>query len=588
MTAARGGRILVAVPAIVLATSLPFLVTSIGRQVDTIAAHRSWSGVVLSGLAFGYAIAARALARRKPLSAVLAWASFTVAAVGIAVATPDAVPSIEAVTALLVAVIGLGGSLRRSFMTWVAWGASGALALLVSAKAGAPVDDLPLVLLAWGAASMLGGLALDDIMSGRRTPGQGVRQTWLVAPIALGSLAVPVALAFLLTGPAGDVGLWAFVGAGFYLIAAIFLRAGAVSGVSYALAIMGIGALTPWSTLDHPETGSVFAAALVGASFVSSGATRTRDPWLRWDLAPLAVAHGVAAIALAHALDVGAVPATWVGIGAVSVTLAAVRRNPAWAVTGAVLIVVGAWAAGPGWLALALGGASAAAALVATRSRGAVRWALQATSVTCAAACWSQVVLSATWPAPRTATFTALLTSVVAVSVGLSARWADLRKGLGRGVSAVCPSRARRRGRRRFRSGSGIDPRIGAELLALVCGLDGRRHRGRPLGHSPCQPFGRSASCSPSRRAHCSATASSSSRPGSSWRGRRWRSPPRSVRSSCGRGDPTPRGSHPSPCSASAAAPPRSPSRGRCGRGGTSSRWRSSFSGSRRPPRGSS
>jgi hypothetical protein len=490
--AARAGRGLAAVPALVLATSVPFLVTSIGRQVDAIAVHRSWSGVVLSGLAIGYAIAARTVVRRKPLSSVLAGASFAVAAVGIAVAAPDHVPTIEAVLALIVAVVALGGALRRSVMAWTAWGASCALVLLVSSKAGAPVEDLPLVVLAWGAASMLGGLSLDDVLSGRRTPGQGVRQTWLVAPIALGALAMPVGLAFLLTGPAWEAGRWALVGAGFYLIAAIFLRAGAVSGVSYALAIMGIGALTPWSILDHPETGSMFAAALVGASFVSSGATRTRDPWLRWDLAPLVVGHAVAFIALARSVEVGAVPATWVGIGVVSMILAAVRRNPSWAVAGASLIIVGAWAAGSGWLALALGGGSAVAALAATRTQGAVRWPLQATSMGCAAAAWSQVAIWAAWPAPRTAAFTAVLTSVVAVSVGLSARWAGLRRdwaaalgGLsfagGMAVAVVASTPA-----------LGIAPRMGAELLALVCGsmAVGAASAARPLAEPALRPLG--------------------------------------------------------------------------------------------------
>jgi hypothetical protein len=490
--AGRAGRGLAAVPALVLATSLPFLVTSIGRQLDAIAAHRSWSGVLLSGLAIGYAIVARTVARRKPLSLSLAGASFVVAAVGIAVAAPDPVPSIEAVSALIVAVVALGGALRRPVMAWTAWGASCALALLVSSKAGALVEDLPLVVLVWGATSMLGGLALDDVLSGRRTPGQGVRQTWLVAPIALGALAMPVGLAFLLTGPAGEAGRWALVGAGFYLVAAIFLRAGAVSGVSYALAIMGIGALTPWSILDHPDTGSVFAAALVGASFVSSRATRTRDPWLRWDLAPLVVAHAVALIALARSVEVGAIPATWVGIGVVSMILGLVRSNPSWAVAGASLIIVGAWVAGPGWLGLALSGGSAAAALAATRTRGAVRWALQATSMGCAAAAWSQVAMWAAWPVPRTAAFTAVLTSVVAVSVGLSARLAGLRRdwaaalgGLafagGMAVAVVASTPA-----------LGIDPRVGAELLALVCGsmAVGAASAARPLAGPALRPLG--------------------------------------------------------------------------------------------------
>jgi hypothetical protein len=482
--AARAGRGFAAVPALVLATSLPFLVTAIGRHVDAIATHRSWSGVVFSGLAIGYAIAARMAVRRRPLAPVLAGASFAVAAVGIAVAAPDLVPSIQAVSALIVAVIALGGALRKPVMTWTAWGASAVLALLISAKTGGSVGDLPLVVLAWGAASMLGGLALDDVLSGPRTPGQGVRQTWLVAAVALGALAVPVGLAFLLTGPAAEAGWWALVGACFYLVAAIFLRAGAVSAVSYALTIVGIGALTPWSILDRPDTGAVFAAALVGASLIPSLAMRSRDPWLRWDLAPLVVAHGVAIIALARSLDVGGVPATWVGIGAVSIILAAVRRNPSWAVAGAVLILVGAWDAGPGWLALALGGGSAGAALAATRSHGVVRLVLQATSMICAAGAWSQFALWAAWPLPWTATFTALLTSAVAVSVGLSARWAGLRKDWAAALGGLSLAGGMAVAVLGFAPASGIDPHTGAELLATVWAsiAAGSGLAARPLG----------------------------------------------------------------------------------------------------------
>lgn len=460
--------VVAAIPAVILVTSLPFLLAAAGRYVDPIADHRSWSGVVLSVLAIGYAASARSLASRRPLSAVLAAGAFALSASGIAVAAPDSWPSIEALAALIVAVWVLGGALRRPIMTWVAWTASGVLVVLLANRAGVPVGSLPEVVLGWGGALMVGGLVLDDVRSGRRAPGQGLRQAWLTPSVVLGAIAVPIGLAFLFTGTREELGLWSLVGAAMYLLVALLLRAGSVSAVSYALLVVGVGALTGWSVLDRPWVGAAWAAALVGASLVVAGVKASRDPWVRWDLAPLVIAHGVAAVALARSLDVEMVPATWSSIGAVSLTLAALRRNPFWAVAGAILVGVGAGAAGPGWLALALAGYSLVTAAVAIRSRGPLRLAMQATSVVLAAASWSQVVVWAGWSGSRTATLTAFLAAAVAVVTGAATRWArlpaDWAGSLG-GLSVVgelavvglwsAPS-------------SSLDPHTGAVLLALV------------------------------------------------------------------------------------------------------------------------
>jgi len=480
----RGGRVLAALPAMVLVISVPFLLAAAGQRVGPIAEHRSWSGVVLSGLAICYAAAGRLVVARRPLAPVLAGSAFSLAAVGIAVAAPAPWPSIEAVASLIVVVLAVGGALRRPVMTWTAWAASGLLVLLLAERAGVPVRDLPWVVLGWGAVLMLGGLALDDARSGRRAPGEGLRQAWLVPPVALGALAVPVGLGFVLTGSAREVGWWSLAGAGLYLLVAVELRAGSVTAASYALVVVGVGALTPWSVLDRPWTGAVFAAILVLASLIASRVGPARDPWVRWDLAPLVVAHGVAAVALARSIDVGGVSATWAGVGAVSTALAALRRNPSWAVAGALLVSVGARAAGPGWLALALGGYSVAAALAASRSRGALRWALQTASVALAAGSWSQVAVWAGWPAAQTASLTASLATGIAVAVGLSARWARLPADWAASLGGLSAAGGLAVGALGFTPSSGVDPHTGANLLAMVsasmatgCGL-----AARPLG----------------------------------------------------------------------------------------------------------
>jgi len=476
-------RVFAAVPAAILLTSLPFLATAAGRHVGPIADHRSWSGVILSLLAVGYSVVARSLVSRRPLSTVLATSAFVLSAVGIAVAAPDPWPSIEAVSALIVAVLVLGGGLRRPIMTWAAWAASGVLVLLLAGRTGVPAPDLPSVILGWGAALMVGGLALDDVRSGRRAPGEGLREAWLAPPVTFGALAVPVGLAFTFMRTPGLVGSWSLAAAALYLLVALQLRAGSVSAVSYALLIAGIGALTPWSVLERPWVGGIWATGLVGTSLVLTQMKASRDPWVRWDLAPLVIAHGVAVVALARSLDVGAVPATWSSIGAVSLALGGLRRNPFWAVAGGIVLGVGAGAAGPGWLALALGAYALVAVAVAIRSRGPLRLAMQATSMALAAASWSQVAVWAGWSGSRTATLTAILSATVAVVTGAATRWARLPAdwaanlaalGVAGGVAVVGLSAP----------ATGVDPHTGAALLALVTAsfAAGAGIAARPLG----------------------------------------------------------------------------------------------------------
>ncbi|HEX9122507.1 MAG TPA: hypothetical protein VF984_03990 [Actinomycetota bacterium] len=477
-------RVFAALPAAILLTSLPFLAAAAGRHVGPIADHRSWSGVLLSIMAVGYSIVARWLVARRPLSTVLAAGAFVLSAVGIAVAAPDPWPSIEAVSALIVAVLVLGGGLRRPLMTWVAWAASAVLVLLLAGRAGVVARDLPSVLLGWGAALMAGGLALDDVRSGRRGPGEGLRQPWLAPPVTLGALAVPVGLAFAFVGTPGLVGSWSLAAVGLYLLVAVLLRAGSVTAVSYALLIVGLGALTPWSILERPWVGGIWATGLVGNSLVLARMKGSRDPWVRWDLAPLVIAHGVALVALARSLDVGAVPATWSGIGALSLALAGLRRDPFWAVAGAIVLGVGAGAAGPGWLAFALGAYSVVAAAVAIRSRGLLRLAMQATSMALAAAAWSELAVWAGWSGSQIATLTAVLSATVAVVTGAAARWARLPADWAANLAALAMAGAASVVVLSSTPSTGVDPHTGATLLALVTASlsAGAGLAARPLG----------------------------------------------------------------------------------------------------------
>jgi hypothetical protein len=476
-------RFIAAVPALVLLTSLAFLASAAGRLIGPVADHRSWSGVILATIAVCYAIAARSFVSRRPLSIVLAFGAFVLSAVGIAVAAPDPWPSIETVSALIVAVLAVGGALRRPIMTWVAWVASGVLVVLFAGRAGVPARDLPWALLGWGAVLTVGGLLLDDLRSGRRAPGQGLRQARLAPPVLLGALAVPVGLAFAFTRTTGLIGVWSLAAAALYTVMALQLRAGSVSAVSYALVVVGVGAPTDWSVLSRPWIGGIWAAAFAGASLVLSRTGASRDPWLRWDVAPLAIAHGVAVVALARSLDVGMVSATWGGIGALALVLAGVRRNPFWAGAGTILLGVGAGAAGPGWLASALAVDVLVAAVVASRSHGMLRLGSQVTSMVLAAASWSQVAVWAGWSGSRTAMLTAILAAGVAVVAGAASRWAGLAAdwtanlgglSVAGGLTAAALSSA---------WPDSVDPRTAALLALVTASLSvGTGLAARPLG----------------------------------------------------------------------------------------------------------
>jgi hypothetical protein len=127
---------------------------------------------------------------------------------------------------------------------------------------------------------------LDDVRSGRRSPGQGVRQAWLVPPVALGALAVPAGLAFELSGSRPETGWWSLAGAGLYLVVSLVLRAGSVTAVSYALLVVAVGTLRP--SRDRSAVGGRSGKPPRGRL---GGRVPTRSraagPWVSWDLAPL-------------------------------------------------------------------------------------------------------------------------------------------------------------------------------------------------------------------------------------------------------------------------------------------------------------
>jgi hypothetical protein len=412
--------------AVVLGVSVPFDVASAGRAIGLLADHRSWTGVAMSLVAIVYAAAARQAASRRPLGPVAATSAFALSLVGVSIAAPDPWSTILAMTAPIIVTLVIGGALRRPVMTWVAWAASAVLAVLLGARAGLHGDDLAVVVAAWGTACCAGGLAIDDALRGRRRTGEGIRSPWLVPPVVLGALAVPAGIGFLADEPLRVYAWWSVAAAGFYAIVATLLRAGSVSVVSYGLLTFAAAVLVPGHPHSHPWMSVPWCGALLALSVVLSLTTRRRDPWLRWDVAPLVIAHGVAFVALARAVDLGEIAVTWVGFGVLSLVLAVLRRNVAWALAAAVLVDVGAAAAGPGWVALSLGATGVAAALMAARARGPVRTALQLLAVGSVAGAWWQHLVWRGWDASADMWSTAATAATLLLAASVAVRWRRL------------------------------------------------------------------------------------------------------------------------------------------------------------------
>lgn len=413
---------------VVLAASGAFLaLETLGATGIT---RGSVSGVALTLAATGVvdAIFARVVRERLPLAMVFAWSAVSLSAIAIVVAVPDEQTVSVVLASAVVAVAVAGKSLRHPVMDWYAWAASFPLVVLLAHRAGVPHDDLNLVALSWGAVVSIGVLVYDEIVNGRREPGQAVRTRTLLPPLLLGVLTVTPALFVSFERPA-VFGWWSIAVAAYYFAVAWRLRAGSITLVSYTLLTFGVGVLLPWSPIEHPWMFVPWMACLVGTSAAAERfAPRHSDVLLMWDLPPMVLAHALCPVALSATIEAGSIPATWAGIGALSIGIAVWKRRPEWAIAGTALVLVGAGFAGHGWFALTLAATSVALGECAELRRGEQRLLLQMCAAVAAAAAWAETILWAGWPSQVAVTRTALLSGALAGCVGLAARYMRLRR----------------------------------------------------------------------------------------------------------------------------------------------------------------
>jgi hypothetical protein len=422
---ARAAR---AVPALMVAAGLPPLLLLAADLAGLLhgPARQERSGLALALLALVEATVAGRLAARRPLAVVLAVAAVVVSAAGIALAVPDQWSLVAALASAIGVVVLRWPALRWPALRWWAWTLTAPLVLLLADGAGVAGNWLRAVLGGWGALLLLGGLLLDDLRAGRREPGQWLRLAWLDAPVVLGALGLAVATATAAVEPAVILAAWCLAGAACALAVAVQLRAGAVSGAGWTLLTVALAVLRWGHEPAQPWLGVLWAALLVGASWLLERRERSSDPWLRWDLAPLIVAHGVALAAVGQATVLSDarvdMALTVSGAGLLACAVAAWRRGWPWALAGVALTLTGAVVAGHGWLALALAATAVGTALAAARSGRPLRGGLQASSVLAAGGAWLELLDWASWSSALTIALTALAAGTLACGIAALVR----------------------------------------------------------------------------------------------------------------------------------------------------------------------
>lgn len=421
---------------VVTVVSVPFAVVAIADLSDM---TRAEAGVLVALVGLVYAGATRRWTSRRPLSKVLALGAMFSSIVGTLVATPEAWPTIAGCSLIIAVSFVLERDLRPIWFRWVAWVASVPLVILLGDRAGLPGDSLHLVALAWGGLMLLGGLTADDVLAGRRRPTQILRVSWLWPPVVIGALLIPPSLIPSLSGPGRGVGVWALSAAVFYHALSLMLRLGAVSLIGYGLASFGVIRLAGMATTDDPWVLVWLAGGLVVISWVIELRDRTnRDPWLRWDLPPLVVAHGVSLMALVFALP-DSVPETFLAFGALSLVVSVWKRNRAWAEVGNLLILVAALFTGIGWLALALAGTSMRGIIGTWLTDDLRRFSYQVIGVTSTALGWPSFLVWLETDAVTAVGLTAVGFGILALLVALARRvlWIEPDTVLGWGGLGV-------------------------------------------------------------------------------------------------------------------------------------------------------
>jgi hypothetical protein len=346
-----------AAPGAIAAIALLPLVIVAGRHVPWFPDERARWSLLLVLLAWAYTAAAAWLRRPDRWLFVVLAAVSTASAV--AVAFPSLPASLVTVISAALVTFALAVVLHRPGISTLSWIMGLVGVVLVAAQFGVDQADLyrPLY---WGALSLVIGGAGFNVARHR---GHAITDRWLVPPVIVGLVGLPVSLAFciaadswiwlLAIGAAGTITLlgWSVGTGGVAIAVAVYVGIAYADVLSFKVNIFS----------EQPIYWMLFSATLVLGSGVLPGRTRWR---LLHDASPGALVAGLAsalmAVALAQQTDSDAL------VMAISSVLLGVvwllRSNVQWLHAGIAVLIGASAIAGGGWVPAGLG----VAALIVT------------------------------------------------------------------------------------------------------------------------------------------------------------------------------------------------------------------------------
>ncbi|HET8595243.1 MAG TPA: hypothetical protein VFM07_08350 [Intrasporangium sp.] len=423
-------------PLVLAAIGVPVTFSLLLDRTGLLPLTSPWSAAVLSVLGAMYAAVAglpmparvgRALSRVGFLLAVTA-----------PLFTTERMPAVLGLAALIAAVAVMPREHRIAPMTWSAWIAPAPIVHLLGAELWPRPAWLTesawtaLALVSVGAVLLLGGLAARRRPALRPVP-------WTGVTLAIGALEVAAAFAMGVVDQTGLVAGWLCAAVALVvLLAGVLSRLGVLGGVAVALGwwatLLLAGpqiAVRPWLALVVSATLLLVAYALSVLAPTPAGTTPANGKpqrwWGRWDAPVLVAAAPVAATALLLGVGTPAESLCWTAAGVQSLAVAAgLRRHPSPAVAlgvlGTALVLLGAGAAGSGWLALALLVQAVALTVLGTRVAGSAGLACRAGGAVSAVAAAAVALDWFAWSPQRSVDTAALAAATVIAVITVLAR----------------------------------------------------------------------------------------------------------------------------------------------------------------------
>jgi hypothetical protein len=411
-------RVVLTIPPLLAVTTSTAAALSLYVELTDFGETKVWTAAVVAGLARLFAAGARLFLSDGPAPTIFGWASILLASASVVVAIGDDGPVVVAASAFIVVRILLMGAIPHTWLSWPAWLMPIVIAMAAGHALGVPAQSVYLLSLFVGTAMLVGSLIVDDVANSRRSLGEGLRTSWLRYPFVVGLLVVPLSLAPVFALDTTTVGVTSLTAAAGYLIVAILLRAGSVTLPALGLAMFGTAILTHESSIEASWLLVVMSAVAVMWSFIAERMQSKEaavNPWTRWDLPALVVAHVATMIALALTLDGSPDPAIWIAAGALSMVVGLWRSNRWWIDAGLLLIIVGSAVVGEPWLIAALVVTSVRGMYGVWRGVGIGRYIDHSIAVAAFVAAWVDVSFWFEWSIMERASFTSLAAGSVAV-----------------------------------------------------------------------------------------------------------------------------------------------------------------------------